>query len=310
MLMKALLTGGILSVLAGSIVYFGTEGAVATEADEDVRVELNGSELAGGKTTVTETRNTTETVTIETVEASDPPKTKFLDQYLKSDKKKVEEEKPEPKAEAEPEMKKSKPSSAKTYKSEAKTEAEPEKKKTTGSRTREDIIRMMNGAAKRPVTDQNIIDAARKDGPGSGFLPSDVMEKKIETARGTKVDTPQQSLPSKGGNYDRVLDEARKLQVTDMRNQALLEVIDYAIDRGDMGQAADIVGELSTPELRDTARSRIGTGLAKRGNADAAFAVLDEIEIDELAAPIRLEIITILTATRQERANMMRKYSE
>jgi len=301
MLMKALLTGGVLSVLAGSIVYFGTEGAVATEANEDVRVELDPSELAGGKTT--------ETV-VKTVESDDPPKTKFLDQYLKSDKKKVDEEKPEPKAEVEPEMKKSKPSSAKTYKSEAKAEADPEKKKTTGSRTREDIIRMMNGAAKRPVTDQSIIDAARKDGPGSGFLPSDEMEKKIETARGTKIDTPQQGLPTQRTNYERVLNEARKLQVTDMRNQALLEVIDYAIDRGDMGQAADIVGELSTPELRDTARSRIGTGLAQRGNADAAFAVLEEIEIDELAAPIRLEIISALMATREERAKTMRKYSE
>jgi hypothetical protein len=41
--------------------------------------------------------------------------------------------------------------------------------------------------------------------------------------------------------------------------------------------------------------------LALRGNAEAAFAVLDEIEIEELAAPIRLELITALMSTRQER---------
>jgi len=35
---------------------------------------------------------------------------------------------------------------------------------------------------------------------------------------------------------------------------------------------------------------------------EAAFAVLDEVEIDELAAPIRLEIIAALMATRAERA--------
>jgi len=86
-----------------------------------------------------------------------------------------------------------------------------------------------------------------------------------------------------------------------MRNQAYLEIIDHAIDQGDVMQAADIVDELSTPELRDTARARIGVGLAKRGSTEAAFAVLDALEIDELSAPIRLEIITALMSTQQER---------
>jgi len=47
MLTKAILTGGVLSVLAGSIVYFGTEGADALDREtrEDARVESN--ELAG-----------------------------------------------------------------------------------------------------------------------------------------------------------------------------------------------------------------------------------------------------------------------
>jgi len=68
-------------------------------------------------------------------------------------------------------------------------------------------------------------------------------------------------------------------------------------------RAADIVEDLSTPELRDTARARIGVGLARSGDQRAAFAVLDELEIDELSAPIRLEIITALMATKQERNN-------
>jgi len=103
-------------------------------------------------------------------------------------------------------------------------------------------------------------------------------------------------------DYDAVLAEANKLQVIDMRNEAILEIVDYAIDRRDIGNAADIVDELSSPELRDTARARIGVGLATGGDMEAAFAVLDEIEIDELSAPIRLEIIAALMATRAERA--------
>lgn len=101
--------------------------------------------------------------------------------------------------------------------------------------------------------------------------------------------------------YEVVLAEANKLVVPDMRNQAILEIIDYAIDKRDMSEAADLVDELSTPELRDTARARIGAGLARCGKADAAFAVINALEIEELAAPIRLEIITALMATKQER---------
>jgi len=55
-------------------------------------------------------------------------------------------------------------------------------------------------------------------------------------------------------DYGPVLKEAKKLQVIDMRNIAFFEIIDYAVDRGDFGQAADVLQELSDPELRDTAR--------------------------------------------------------
>ena len=103
-------------------------------------------------------------------------------------------------------------------------------------------------------------------------------------------------------DYDAVLLEANKLQVIDMRNEAVLEIVDYAVDRRDFAKAADIVAELSSPELRDTARARIGVGLALNGDMEAGFAVLEEIEIDELTAPIRLEIIAALMATRAERA--------
>ena len=102
-------------------------------------------------------------------------------------------------------------------------------------------------------------------------------------------------------DYAAVLAEAKKLHVVDMRNQAVLEIVDFAVDNLDMAEAADLVPELSTPELRDTARARIGAGLARCGKAEAAFAIIDELEIDELAAPIRLEIITALMATSQER---------
>ena len=123
----------------------------------------------------------------------------------------------------------------------------------------------------------------------------------IKTMEGKPSHSDKEMHSSSSFDYAAVLAEAKKLHVVDMRNQAVLEIVDFAVDNLDMAEAADLVPELSTPELRDTARARIGAGLARCGKAEAAFAIIDELEIDELAAPIRLEIITALMATSQER---------
>ena len=123
----------------------------------------------------------------------------------------------------------------------------------------------------------------------------------IKKMKGKSAHSDRKMKSGSTFDYGPVLAQARKLPVVDMRNQAILEIVDFAVDSQDMTQAADLVQELSTPELRDTARARIGAGFARCGKADAAFAVIDDLEIDDLAAPIRLEIITALMATRQER---------
>jgi len=145
MLTKAILTGGVLSVLAGSIVYFGTEGADALERETRENTRVEDTELAGAPEITTEStaeiidaavkapKKTSkkkkpegemakaEAKTAETqsklVEANakakgyvngvvvssdaqvdtppaetaqEKPKTRWLDQYLKSDKKKAQ----------------------------------------------------------------------------------------------------------------------------------------------------------------------------------------------------------------------------
>ena len=102
MLTKAILTGGFLSVLAGSIVYFGAEGADALERDVHQETRLETTELAGAAEPELKTFNIeveTADVDVEILDAGktqktaiDPPATKpkpkkkWLDQYLKSKK--------------------------------------------------------------------------------------------------------------------------------------------------------------------------------------------------------------------------------
>lgn len=327
MLTKAFLTGGSLALLAGLGVYFGAEGADALESDIRHNVRLEETELAGSaESTVQSFEVDVETIDVEAVaveavstdasaklaEALDPPiseekpKRKWLDQYLKS--KPSDEEKAESATDqtVDVEVKI-------TPEAELATDTKPEPRKLKKIRKKMVVVQKEGDEEVVLKSEDETIQV------GEDFdveMIEDLLQKhknaKAEV-RVIKIDgkTPQAEKVEKAKaraktpkpfDYDAVLTEARKLQVIDMRNEAVLEIIDYAIDRNDVGNAADIVAELSSPELRDTARARIAVGLARRGKMYPAFAVLEEIEIDELTAPIRLEIITALMATRAERA--------
>ena len=95
--------------------------------------------------------------------------------------------------------------------------------------------------------------------------------------------------------YAMLVSEAEKLEITDVKDGAYLNIVDYALMRGDYDEAKRLIAKLSTEELRDTARQNMGIALAQAGRMDAAFAVVDELEVEELADPIRLAIIQAAT---------------
>lgn len=355
MLTRAILTGGILSILAGSIVYFGTEGADALETGVEKNLAVQETELAGGA----------DLDLVEVTEADHPhkdeakktekkPKKKWLDQYLKKSKddtgsdanlKELEvaiEQPSEVAVEQDVTVEsdqmqtetvsgiKLRPASKPKLSGEGDVEVEVDAHNDIAAEQAETvrvITRSVRDSSDADAKGAYIvseesrvetidvegldIDALNLDGEidieklkeqlgieGERNIQVRVIKKEM-TGNPSRFNLQKDIKPAV--DYDLILAEAKKLMVTDMRNQAVLEIVDYAIDNGDIVQAADLVDELSTPEIRDTARARIGTGLARNGKPDAAFAVLDALEIDELAAPIRLEIITALMATKAER---------
>ncbi|WP_409433709.1 hypothetical protein ACJ3XI_04170 [Litorimonas sp. RW-G-Af-16] len=92
-----------------------------------------------------------------------------------------------------------------------------------------------------------------------------------------------------------LMTETAKLEIPDMRDQAYLNIVDYALSKGARETAQSALQELSREELRDTARGRVAVSLAKAGRVSAAFDVIETLEIEELQDPIRLQIIQALT---------------
>ena len=316
MLIKAILTGGVLSALAGGIVYFGTEGAVATEGfnapeiQSSDEVRLEDVELAGAPGAKSSKAASLPEIEVEEAEdtpvKTSKPKTKWLDQFLK---KSMPTATPAPVTDVDVEVFEDEIVETPVVETPV---VEEKKAKRPLSKKRKERNAVRDEATGRYI----IADDGLNYGPDFEDEVELTIENKRPTLRGSeniergvtkKADRKSQRLTwsspkrSQSIDYDLVIKEAQKLLVVDMRNQAFLEIVDYAVDKGDMDQVADLIQYLSTPALRDTARARMGTELARQGNFEAAFSVLSLLEIDELSAPIRLEIITAMMATEQER---------
>lgn len=110
---------------------------------------------------------------------------------------------------------------------------------------------------------------------------------------------PEAPRPVDPTVFDTLVEQAALVEIVDARDDAYLNILNFSLTEGRYDVANGLIANLSSPELRDTARQRIGISHAQAGRMDKAFAVLDDIEIKELADPIRLEIIRSVTMNRQ-----------
>ena len=89
--------------------------------------------------------------------------------------------------------------------------------------------------------------------------------------------------------------EAKKIKQVDLKDQAYLRLVDYAVANGKFNAGKSLIKSLSSPELRDTARSRIAIGMALSGQDKTAFELLNEVEVDALRDVLRLQVIEAAT---------------
>jgi len=95
---------------------------------------------------------------------------------------------------------------------------------------------------------------------------------------------------------DIIMREAEEIESTDLRDRAYLNVVDYALMHGYFGKAKAALAKISQPELRETARSRIAVNYAGTGNPEAAFDLVDSVEMTDFKDAMRIQIIEALIA--------------
>jgi len=91
-----------------------------------------------------------------------------------------------------------------------------------------------------------------------------------------------------------VMAQADKMSSDDLKDQAYLDIVNYAV-KHEFSEIADVaMTKIKQIELRDTARSQIAIALALQGRSQEAFDVIDQVEIDALRDVMRLQVIEAL----------------
>ena len=93
-----------------------------------------------------------------------------------------------------------------------------------------------------------------------------------------------------------VMEQAEKIEMSELRDRAYLDLVSYGIDHGNYDVAAKALTKIEQVELRDTARNRMAVAYAKEDNAEDAFGILEDIEVDALRDVMRLQVIEAMIA--------------
>jgi len=325
MIVKSVIAGTVLSLMAGGIVYFGTDidagelkDKVVTKTAE-VKADISDKVLAGGhdhphgqtdkdikestdmpsvktpagemieakKPTVSYSNKDKEIKTVE-VASPEKPQKKWLSQYLKSEKSSNAEEEP---AETKEDTGVAKDlmdsmglikndgsdSDTGTFVIEGKselTEAETETIEMGDGKTLKIIKQTVTSDIKGSDNkDMQIRVFTHKDGT-DGISAEDI--KALKTNKDIS------------GTVKVVMEQAKKIEMPELRDRAYLDLVSYALDHGDYDVAAKALTKIDQVELRDTARNRIAIAHAKSGNAADAFGILADLEVDALRDVMRL----------------------
>ena len=332
MIVKSIIAGTVLSLMAGGVVYFGTEveaenaGETTLAGHPHAEKTPAGTKIKAKKLTVKKASPKPE----KTAEAEPKPQKKWLDQYLKTET---------PKAKTKTET-----ITTKTVTTEETVEIDDEGHETGNGASAKDTGKFAVSEDKAIEVELFTEDEIEKGEGGTTTIEAETIDmgdgkimkivKKIVKSEGhgpdgehkmrIKVltedehhsDMESETLKMSDGKIIKiitkksigdlmhearhkdisstvktVMEQAEKIEMPELRDRAYLDLVSYALDHGDYGVANTALEKINQVELRDTARNRIAIAYAKGGQADEAFAIMEDIEVDALRDVMRLQVI-------------------
>lgn len=123
------------------------------------------------------------------------------------------------------------------------------------------------------------------------------IRKQIMDSQDVDIDVSEMSSASDVSKTAQlIMAQAEKITMSELRDRAYLDLVSYALDNDDTQTANLAMSKIEQVELRDTARNRMAVAFAENGQAEKAFAILEDIEVEALRDIMRLQVIEALIA--------------
>lgn len=290
MIVKSLLAGIVLAGMAGGGVYYGLSPVEKTAKVEQPVKPISPKTVTvkkvadAGEHPHPERKKSSQSAPEKAGKSSDNPDTKksWMDQYIN---KSSESENPATGTKSSPPRdgleSKMNPDATSVDK-EARAKAQEMKALARAERKK--------ARAERKIM---MAEKASKEAKGK-FI---VKDEKSSSKKPSSAIGPQVSYDT----LEIIMREAAQIESTDLRDRAYLSAVDFALSHKYFGKAKEALEEISQPELRETARSRIGVHYAGSGNPEAAFDLVDSVEISDFKDAMRIQIIEALIAAESNK---------
>ena len=127
------------------------------------------------------------------------------------------------------------------------------------------------------------------------------IRKQIMDSQDVDIDVSEMSSASDVSKTAQlIMAQAEKITMSELRDRAYLDLVSYALDNDDTQTANLAMSKIEQIELRDTARNRMAVAFAENGQAEKAFAILEDIEVEALRDIMRLQVIEALIAPQSQ----------
>ena len=127
------------------------------------------------------------------------------------------------------------------------------------------------------------------------------IRKQIMDSQDVDIDVSEMSSASDVSKTAQlIMAQAEKITMSELRDRAYLDLVSYALDNDDTQTANLAMSKIEQVELRDTARNRMAVAFAENGQAEKAFAILEDIEVEALRDIMRLQVIEALIAPQSQ----------
>lgn len=320
MLAKSLLAGLVSAVMAGGVVYYGTEPVAKKNtrltppaqtplsisadihASKDKkfsadRLEKTLASPQSKKVATTDIADVRSNAGKADMSSSAPEKKRWLDQYLKKQKDSAPE--------TEPEIQDI-PSALRFAASAEKAEMAEMVMPETKIDERENID--LTSETKSPNV-RNYDDLMPEDNPEQRGDEGDNVDSQLKVERQVEAEMPRfeadlsrqadadlnMDKPSdKTGVFDVVFHEIQAFDAPELKDQAYFFLVTKALDERAYAVARKAINLIKTPEMKETARINLAVTYGRDGDFDTAFALVNDVEQGEYRDILRLQVIEAL----------------